>query len=64
LKIESADGGRFAKHLRLKLTRLVPGRLPAHRRVEREQEPPAVTALNCRIKRASLAEKRVDVGAR
>ena len=48
LKDAFADGGRFAEHLRLKLTRLVPGRLPAHRRVEREQEPPAVTALNCR----------------
>ena len=64
LKIESADAGRFAKHFSLKLTGLVPGRLPAHCGVEREDEPASLAGFDYGIERSNLAQKRVNVGAR
>jgi hypothetical protein len=64
LKIESTDGGRFAKHFSLKLTRLVPSRLPAHCGVEREDEPASLAGFDYGIERSHLAQKRVNVGAR
>jgi hypothetical protein len=54
----------FAKHFRLELTRLVPGRLPAHSGVEREDEPPSLAGFDYGIERSNLAQKRLDVGAR
>ena len=36
-----ADSGRFAEHVGLQAAGLVPGRLPAHGGIEREDEPAA-----------------------
>ena len=62
LKIESADGGRFAIHFCLKLTRLVPGRLPAHGRVERKDEPPARAGWRRFWCALQIVQKRIDLG--
>jgi hypothetical protein len=55
LKVEPANGGRFAEHLRLKVTSLVPSWLSAHSGVERENEPPSLAAFSRGIERSDLA---------
>jgi hypothetical protein len=60
LDLETAAGGRFLEHVRLEDAGLIPGRLPAHCRVEREHEPAAAR----RTESVDLAEEGIELGTR
>ena len=63
LHVEAADRLGFQEHFGLELARGVPGRLPAHGGVEREDQP--ATSGVCRSKPGAHAiEERIDLGAR
>jgi hypothetical protein len=64
LNVEAADGGGFAKHVCLELTGPIPGRLPAHCRIKRKDQPAASPGLNRGPKRFDLVDKAIDFGAR
>ena len=51
LDVEPAGGSRFAKHIGLQPAGAVPGRLPAHGGIERENQPAALTGLDRRAER-------------
>jgi hypothetical protein len=64
LDVEAATGGRFAEHIGLKHAGLVPRRLPAHGRIEREHQPTAPASLDRRPKRIDLTKEGIEVRAR
>ena len=64
LDVESADRRGLAEHVGLQPAGRVPGRLPAHGGIEREDQPPALAGGGRRPERAHLRQERVDVGAR
>jgi hypothetical protein len=63
LDIEAAHRRRLLKHFRLQGTGEVPGGLPAHRRIESEDQPPAL-AVGARPERSGPLHERVDLRAR
>ena len=64
LHIEPADRRRLAEHLALQLASRVPGRLPAHCGIEREDQPPALSRFYRWSKRAGALDERIDLGTR
>ena len=58
--VETAERGRLAKHVGLQRAGHVPGRLPAHGRIEREDQP-APGARRMRRHRARLGDEGGDV---
>ena len=63
LDIEAADGGGFAEHVGLQPARGVPGRLPAHGGIEREDEAAAFAGHGRRAERVDTAQEGIDLGA-
>ena len=62
LDIEPADRRRLAEHVALQRAGGVPGRLPAHGGVEREDQPPAFAGGRRRAERAHFVEEGLDLG--
>ena len=63
LDIEAADGGGFAEHVGLQPAGGIPGRLPAHGGVEREDQPAALAGLGRWAERVDPAQEGIDLGA-
>ena len=61
LDIEPADRRRLAEHVGLQRAGGVPGRLPAHGGVEREDQPPAFAGGRRRAERAHLVDECLDL---
>ena len=64
LHVEPADRRRLAEHVGLQPAGRVPSRLPAHGRVEREDQPPSPAGFGRRSKALHLGEEGVDLRAR
>jgi hypothetical protein len=64
LNVKAADIRGCAEHLSLQLAGVVPCRLAAHRRVEREDQPPAPACCSVWPQRPDLIEKTIDFSAR
>jgi hypothetical protein len=63
LNVQATDRSRLAEHFGLQLTRDVPRRLPAQRRIESKDQPRARTRCSARGRsrqRARLLQERVD----
>ena len=56
-------GGRFAEHLGLQHAGLIPGRLPAHGRIKRKNQPSAPAGLDRRVERVDASEERLKLRA-
>ncbi len=62
LDIEAADGGCFAEHVGLQTARGIPGRLPAHGGIEREDKAAALAGHDSGAERVNAVQEGINLG--